>query len=162
MELGQPRRRLYPVGACLGLWGDTVDLKQQLLREEGSESCAYQDTLGFWTIGVGRLIDPKKGGGLSQDEIEYLLDNDIKKITDKVHNTLPWISKLNEPRRAVLIGMAFQMGLRGLLGFKRTLGSIEDGQYFEAAIEMLQSEWAKQTPERANRLATQMETGEWV
>lgn len=139
-----------------------MDLKQQLLREEGSESCAYQDTLGFWTIGVGRLIDPKKGGGLSQDEIEYLLDNDIKKITEKVHKFLPWVSKLNEPRQAVLIGMAFQMGVRGLLGFKRTLGSIEDGQYFEAAVEMLQSEWAKQTPERASRLATQMETGEWV
>ena len=111
---------------------------------------------------MGRLIDARKGDGLSQDEIEYLLDNDIKKITDKVHNTLPWISKLNDARRAVLIGMAFQMGVRGLLQFKRTLGSIEDGQYFEAAIEMLQSEWAKQTPERANRLAAQMETGEWV
>jgi len=138
-----------------------VDLKTQLLREEGSESCAYQDTRGFWTIGVGRLIDPKKGGGLSQDEIEYLLDNDIKKITEKVHKFLPWISKLNDARRAVLFQMAFQMGVRGLLQFKRTLGSIEDGQYFEAAVEMLQSEWAKQTPERANRLATQMETGEW-
>jgi len=138
-----------------------VDLKTQLLREEGSESCAYQDTRGFWTIGVGRLIDPKKGGGLSQDEIEYLLDNDIKKITEKVHKFLPWISKLNDARRAVLFQMAFQMGVRGLLQFKRTLGSIEDGQYFEAAVEMLQIEWAKQTPERANRLATQMETGEW-
>ena len=142
--------------------GDIVDLKQQLLREEGSESCAYQDTRGFWTIGVGRLIDARKGDGLSQDEIEYLLDNDIKKITEQVHKFLPWVSKLNEPRQAVLIGMAFQMGLRGLLGFKRTLGSIEDGQYFEAAVEMLQSEWAKQTPERAHRLATQMKTGEWV
>ena len=139
-----------------------MDLKQQLLREEGSESCAYQDTLGFWTIGVGRLIDARKGDGLSQDEIEYLLDNDIKKITEKVHKFLPWVSKLNEPRQAVLLQMTFQMGLRGVLGFKRTLGSIEDGQYFEAAIEMLQSEWAKQTPERANRLAAQMETGEWV
>ena len=139
-----------------------MDLKQQLLREEGSESCAYQDTRGFWTIGVGRLIDARKGDGLSQDEIEYLLDNDIKKITDKVHNTLPWISKLHDARRAVLIGMAFQMGLRGLLGFKRMLGSVEDGQYFEAAVEMLDSTWAKQTPERAHRLATQMKTGEWI
>jgi lysozyme len=138
-----------------------MDLKSQLLREEGSESCAYQDSLGFWTIGVGRLIDPKKGGGLSQDEIEYLLDNDIKKITEQVHKFLPWVSKLNEPRQAVLIGMAFQMGLRGLLQFKRTLGSIEDGHYSEAAAGMLDSTWAKQTPARAQRLAKQMETGEW-
>ena len=139
-----------------------MDLKEQLLREEGAEPCAYQDSLGYWTIGVGRLIDSRKGGGLSNDEIDFLLENDIKKITEQVHKFLPWVSKLNEPRQAVLLQMAFQMGLRGLLGFKRTLGSIEDGQYFEAAVEMLQSEWAKQTPERAHRLATQMETGEWV
>ena len=139
-----------------------MNLKEQLLREEGSESCAYQDTLGFWTIGVGRLIDPKKGNGLSQDEIEYLLDNDIKKITEQVHKFLPWVSELNEPRQAVLIGMAFQMGLRGLLGFKRMLSAAEDGQYFEAAAQMIESTWARQTPERAHRLATQMETGEWV
>ena len=139
-----------------------MDLKQQLLREEGAESCAYQDSLGFWTIGVGRLIDARKGGGLSNDEIDFLLENDIKVKTREVLLALPWVPRLSEPRQAVLIGMAFQMGIGGLLKFKRALGSIEDGQYFEAAIEMLQSEWAKQTPERANRLATQMETGEWV
>ena len=139
-----------------------MDLKTQLLREEGAESCAYQDSLGFWTIGVGRLIDSRKGGGLSNDEIDMLLENDIKKITEQIHKFLPWVSKLNEPRQAVMLQMAFQMGIRGLLGFKRTLGSIEDGQFAEAADEMLQSEWAKQTPERANRLAQQMETGEWT
>jgi lysozyme len=139
-----------------------VDLKSQLLREEGAESCAYQDSLGYWTIGVGRLIDSRKGGGLSSDEIDFLLENDIKKITEQIHKFLPWVSKLNEPRQAVMLQMAFQMGIRGLLGFKRTLGSIEDGQFAEAADEMLQSEWAKQTPERANRLAQQMETGEWI
>ena len=139
-----------------------MDLKSQLLREEGTESCAYQDSLGYWTIGVGRLIDARKGGGLSSDEIDFLLENDIKKITEQIHKFLPWVSKLNEPRQAVMLQMAFQMGIRGLLGFKRTLGSIEDGQFAEAADEMLQSEWAKQTPERANRLAQQMETGEWT
>jgi lysozyme len=57
--------------------------------------------------------------------------------------------------------MAFQMGTKGLLAFRRTLGSIEDGQYSEAALEMLDSTWAKQTPARAMRLATQMETDQW-
>jgi lysozyme len=138
-----------------------VDLKTQLLREEGAESCAYQDSLGFWTIGVGRLIDSRKGGGLSNDEINYLLDNDIKAKTREVLLALPWMPRLSDPRQAVLIGMAFQMGIGGLLKFKRTLGSIEDGQYGEAAVEMLDSAWAKQTPARAQRLAKQMETGEW-
>ena len=138
-----------------------MDLKSQLLREEGAESCAYQDSLGYWTIGVGRLIDSRKGGGLSNEEIDYLLDNDIKAKTREVLLALPWMPRLSEPRQAVLIGMAFQMGLKGLLQFKRTLGSVEDGHYGEAALGMLDSTWAKQTPARAMRLATQMETDQW-
>ena len=138
-----------------------MDLKSQLLREEGAESCAYQDSLGYWTIGVGRLIDSRKGGGLSSDEIDFLLENDIKTKTREVLLALPWMPRLSEPRQAVLIGMAFQMGIGGLLKFKRMLGSIEDGQYVEAAEEMVKSRWAMQTPKRAYRMAQQMETGEW-
>ena len=141
--------------------GGVMDLKQQLIREEGAESCAYQDSLGYWTIGVGRLIDSRKGGGLSNDEIEFLLENDIKRNYEAVLKALPWMEKLSDQRQAVLIEMAFQMGVSGLLQFKRTLGSIEDGQYGEAAVEMLESKWAKQTPKRAYRMALQMETGEW-
>ena len=139
-----------------------MDLKSQLLREEGAESCAYQDSLGYWTIGVGRLIDARKGGGLSNDEIDFLLENDIKTKTREVLLALPWMPRLSDPRQAVLIGMAFQMGIGGLLKFKRALGSIEDGQYAEAAVEMLESKWGNQTPERAYRMAKQMETGEWT
>ena len=139
-----------------------MDLKSQLLREEGAESCAYQDSLGYWTIGVGRLIDSRKGGGLSNDEIDFLLENDIKAKTHEVLLALPWMPRLSEPRQAVLIGMAFQMGIGGLLKFKRMLGSIEDGQYVKAAEEMIKSRWAKQTFGRAARMAKQMETGEWT
>ena len=66
-----------------------MDLKSQLLREEGAESCAYQDSLGFWTIGVGRLIDSRKGGGLSNEEIDFLLENDIKRNYEAVLAALP-------------------------------------------------------------------------
>ncbi len=138
-----------------------MTLTEQLRRDEGTESCAYQDSLGYWTIGVGRLIDARKGGGLSNDEIDYLLDNDIKAKTHEVLRALPWAARLSEPRRAVLVNMAFQMGTKGLLAFHRTLGSVEDGHYGDAAVEMLNSTWAKQTPARAMRLATQMETDQW-
>ncbi len=138
-----------------------MTLTEQLRRDEGTESCAYQDSLGYWTIGVGRLIDARKGGGLSNEEIDYLLDNDIKAKTREVLLALPWAARLSEPRRAVLVNMAFQMGTKGLLAFHRTLGSVEDGQYGDAAVEMLNSTWAKQTPARAMRLATQMETDKW-
>lgn len=138
-----------------------MNLAMQLRQEEGSVPHAYQDHLGYWTIGVGRLIDKRKGGGLSPDEVDYLLRNDIRKKTDEVYEALPWVCDLNEPRQAVLIGMAFQMGTAGLLGFKSTLANIQAGRYAQAATGMLNSLWAQQTPGRAARMARQMETGEW-
>ena len=157
----QPRRRLRFLGFGTGVGSDIVDLRQQLIRDEGSVSHAYEDSLGFTTIGVGRLIDFRRGGGLRDGEIDFLLINDIEEKTAQVLAALPWASKLSETRRAVLINMAFQLGIGGLLKFKRALGSIEDGQYKEASMEMLDSLWAQQTPERAKRLAKQMESDEW-
>lgn len=138
-----------------------MDLKQQLKRDEGVVNHAYQDSLGFTTIGCGRLIDARRGGGLSDSEVDYLLDNDIADKTAQVLAALPWAKELGEPRLGVLLNMAFQLGIGGLLKFKRALGSIEDGQYGKAAVEMLDSVWALQTRARAHRMAKQMETGEW-
>jgi lysozyme len=138
-----------------------MNLKQMLLRDEGSVPHAYQDHLGYWTIGVGRLIDKRKGGGLSPDEIDYLLQNDIRKITGQVLEALPWVSGMNEARQAVVYAMSFQMGLKGLLGFRSTLNDMRDERYPNAAEGMRRSKWATQTPERAKRMAYQMETGEW-
>lgn len=138
-----------------------MDLKQQLRDEEGEKLYAYQDHLGFWTIGVGILIDRRKKGGLRKEESEFILNNRIKLQTAEVEKALPWSKDLDEPRKAVLVGMAFQMGLDGLLGFKNTLKMIERRQYKEAGAGMLNSLWAKQTPARAKRMAKQMETGTW-
>jgi lysozyme len=139
-----------------------VNIVQQLKNEEGSVPHAYQDSLGFWTIGVGRLIDERKGGLLYPDEIDYLLKNDIKRKTDGLNDALPWFHLLDEARQAVLIQMAFQMGVKGLLAFSTTLSHVRVGRYAEAAVAMLESLWARQTPERAARLSKQMETGEWT
>ncbi len=132
-----------------------------LEEEEGRVRHAYLDSKGYWTIGVGRLIDGRLGGGLSNSEIDFLLSNDIAEKTREVLAKLPWAAGLNEPRRAVLIGMAFQMGIDGLLGFKATLRAVEDEHWSDAAEHMRQSLWAKQTPARARRMAHQMESGEW-
>ena len=138
-----------------------MDLKQQLIDEEGEVLHAYQDHLGYWTIGVGILIDKRKGGGLRKEESDFILNNRIRLKTAEVEKALPWSKDLDEPRKAVLIGMAFQMGTDGLLGFKNTLKMIERRQYKEAGEGMLNSLWAKQTPARAKRMAKQMETGTW-
>lgn len=138
-----------------------MNIVEQLRALEGVVPHAYQDHLGFWTIGVGRLIDKRKGGGLSADEIEYLLANDVRRIRAALRKDLPWIDRLNEARQAVLIGMAFQMGVEGLLEFKQTLQAVHDERWAVAAAQMLRSKWAQQTPGRAHRMARQMETGDW-
>ena len=80
-----------------------MDIEQQLKREEGEVLYAYQDHLGYWTIGVGILIDKRKGGGLRQEESDFILRNRIKLKRAEVYKALPWVEKLNEPRQAVLI-----------------------------------------------------------
>lgn len=136
-------------------------LLQQLKRDEGMVLHAYQDSLGFWTIGIGRLIDRQKGGRITEEEALYLLNNDVDRIEKEVSNALPWVKDLDEARRGVIHNMVFQLGLNGVLGFKNTLAEIQAGNYAKAAERMLQSKWARQTPNRAIRLAKQMETGQW-
>ena len=137
------------------------ELTQQLNRDEGREKFAYKDSLGYLTIGVGRLVDEKKGGGLRDDEMDYLLRNDINDRIDAITRALPWFQNLDDARKGVLLNMAFQMGTNGLLAFKNTLAEIRAGDYATASEMMLQSKWATQTPERAMRLAVQMKTGVW-
>ena len=137
-------------------------LTAQLRRDEGTRATAYKDSIGWLTIGVGRLIDSRKpGAGLRPDEIDYLLKNDIADRVAALQRALPWFAKMDQARQGVLINMAFQMGTAGLLAFRSTLAHVAAGRYNEAATQMLHSKWAEQTPARARRLAEQMKTGEW-
>lgn len=137
------------------------DSYSQLKRDEGEILHAYQDHLGFWTIGIGILIDKRKGGGLLPEESEFIFKNRLALIGKELELRLPWINRLDPARRGVLVNMAFQMGIAGFLAFKNTLAMIEAGKYQEAAKAMLQSKWATQTPARAQRLSNQMATGNW-
>lgn len=137
------------------------DSYSQLKRDEGEKLYAYQDHLGFWTIGIGTLIDKRKGGGLLPEESAFIFNNRLNLINNELGLRLPWIGRLDPARRGVLVNMAFQMGISGLLAFKNTLAMIEAGKYQDAAKAMLQSKWAGQTPARAQRLSNQMASGYW-
>jgi lysozyme len=133
-------------------------LRLQLLRHEGVKRSAYQDHLGYWTIGVGRLIDERKGGGLSMAEIEYLLDNDINRVIHDLETSLPgslWFT-LSGKQKQALANMAFQLGLGGLMKFKKMLAALERGDLEKAEEEALNSRWAEQTPNRAREVAAML------
>lgn len=140
-----------------------MDMKKmvaELRRDEGVMPSAYQDSLGWWTIGVGRLIDKRKGGKLSDDEIDYLLNNDIAKFSKLLDINIPWWRSLDDVRQRVLLNMAFNLGINGLLGFKNTLTYVKSGDYTKAASNMLLSKWATQVKGRATRLSEMMRTGQ--
>lgn len=135
-------------------------LKAQLIRHEGCVLHAYQDTEEFWTIGVGRLIDQKRGGGITQEEAAYLLENDIKKA-EVLASAYDWYPMLDEVRQAVVIDMMFNLGPGRFAGFKKMIAAIEAKDWKEAAEQMLDSKWAVQVGNRALRLAEMMRSGVW-
>lgn len=142
-------------------------LTAQLKRDEGEvkengRHVVYFDHLGYATIGYGRLVDRKRGGGISDEEAEQLLANDIETVRRALSIWLEWFGKLNEARQAALLNMAFQLGINGLLNFKKSLHLMALEMYADAADEFLRSRWAEQTPSRAKRVTEQIRTGRWV
>lgn len=138
------------------------NLLKQIKEEEGLVLHAYKDHLGYLTIGYGRLIDKNKGGGITKEEAEYLLKNDIERFINEIKKNISFFNDLNDARQAVIINMAFQMGISGLLGFKNTLKFIENKEFDKAADNMMLSKWATQTNNRAKRLSEQMRSGNFV
>lgn len=140
---------------------DEASMMRRLIADEGEVLHAYQDHLSYWTIGVGRLIDPRRGGGISPDESRYLLRNDIYAKTAECDRRFPWFVALDDARQGVIVSMAFQLGTNGVANFKKMIAAIEDRDYLEAAKQMRESSWYVQTPERCARMAEIMRSGEW-
>ena len=134
-------------------------LKNMLVKHEGTVLHAYQDGEGYWTIGVGRLIDKDKGGGITKEEAMFLLDNDIKNVEKDLDANIPWWRTMNETRQLVIADMCFNLGITKLLDFKNTLSAMRDGRYGDASTHMLDSKWAKQVGRRAQHLAGMMRDG---
>jgi lysozyme len=131
-------------------------LAQELDRDEGRETLPYVDTVGKITIGVGRNLTDR---GLSPDEIDYLLQNDIDLVVREMAQAFPWAARMTPARQRVLANMLFNLGLVRLRGFRNTLAAMERGDYRAAAAGMLASKWARQVGARATRLARMMERG---
>lgn len=142
-----------------------MDARTQIELFEDRAYEAYPDPLTGgepFTIGVGHT-GPEVHQGLrwTDAEIDAAFAIDLAEADLLCRTNFEWYGLLNEPRQAVLLGMAFQMGNR-LLGFHDTLANVRDEHWANAAEHMRQSRWAAQTPRRALRLAAQMETGQWA
>lgn len=145
----------------------TAALVPMLRAEEGLRLTCYDDAtgkpivpgskvVGHPTVGIGRALDTN---GITSVEADYLLGNDVAKVAAALDANIPWWRGLTVTRQAALAGMAFQMGVAGLMAFKTTLAMVQAGNYSGAARGMLASKWATQTPGRAARMAQMMEAG---
>lgn len=136
---------------------DKQRLFKQLRMHEGVEKFPYKCTAGYLTIGVGRNIEER---GLLDDEIDFLLDNDIEVVLNEVSVTFDWFFNLTEVRQRVVADMIFNLGLPRFKQFKNMIAALEEGDWSEAANQMMDSKWAKQVGARAERLRDMMETDE--
>jgi len=138
-----------------------TNIYDALLRDEGFRSSAFQDSLGFWTIGSGICIDQRKSCGITAEENRYLLTNRLTPIQAQISEQFPWTDVLDPVRLAVLWNMGYNLGFNGLAQFRNFLGALQQGLYSDAAQELLNSEWATQVGARAQRLALQISSGSW-
>ena len=134
-----------------------TELINQIKQDKGLRLFPYRCPAGKLTIGFGRNLEDR---GISGLEAEALLQADIVTVKHALEKRLGEVYKtLDASRQSVLIQMGFQLGIEGMLAFKKMIQALKAKDYETASAEMLDSKWAKQTPGRAKRLAGQMEMG---
>ena len=131
-----------------------------LKLHEGVRSHVYMCSAGYETIAVGRNIS-ESGLGLSDDEIDYLLQNDIDRCVAELSREYPWFEKLDDVRRDAIIDIFFNLGATRFRGFRKALGYMEVQDYILAAHEFRDSIWAEQVKGRADTLTDMIETGSY-
>lgn len=129
-------------------------LMRTLEQDEGYRKFPYRCTAGKLSIAIGRNIEDK---GIRYSEARFMLRNDIAESVDDLRKLLNNFDSLPERIQDVLINMRFQLGPGGLRGFKKMLGAARTWDFARMAIEMKDSAWYKQTPNRAERLIEEVE-----
>ncbi len=144
---------------------------ERLAMHEGVRLRPYFCTKGKQTIGVGRNLDdnpitPEEEKvigdwrhGITKEAAFFLLRHDINRVVAECEKYIPFWKKLDDERQYALMDMAFNMGIKRLLGFKKMMAFLGVGNYRQAAVECLASQYAKEVGRRAQRIAKTIETG---
>ena len=132
-----------------------------LKRHEGVESHAYKCSENKITIGVGRNVDKSGGLGLSDDEVDYLLQNDIDRVSGELDSEYEWFAGLDDVRQDAMIDISFNLGQTRLRAFKNALAAMAKGDWRAAADEFMDSRWSGQVGNRAKELTEMIRTGQY-
>ena len=127
----------------------------KVAAEEGFREMMYDCPAGYKTIGFGMNLEatamPKYIAKLWLKALIMEIEGDLSKYE--------WFTTMNDTRRTVLVDMVYQMGLSGVMKFKNMIKALEARNYNLAAVEMMDSNYAKQTPERAIRNSEALHRG---
>jgi len=136
-------------------------IKNRIKKHEGFRNKVYKDTLNKRTIGYGHLCVEdwwEDGKEYTEAELERVFDKDFETAKNSASNLYKDCS-IEDEAKGIIIEMVFQLGPTGVSKFKKMWVALKNNppSYKEAAVQMLDSRWAKQTKNRAESLAKQME-----
>jgi lysozyme len=121
----------------------------QILLDEGFREKPYRCTEDYLTVGHGINLD----AGITEEESKLIVLHRLKKLDVSLQRNLDWYKTAPSELQNVLCSMGYQLGVSGLLKFKKALAAMEAKDYETAAAELLDSRWSRQTSLRAHRLA---------
>ena len=130
-----------------------MSLIESIKKHEGYVGVVYKDSLGIDTIGYGFAI---KDLELDADICDIILERKLKALNDMVKIKFSWYIYMPQEIKDVVMEMCYQLGVTGVSKFKKTLAHLQNKRWEEASVEMLDSLWAKQTPNRAKELSNRV------
>ena len=134
-------------------------LIEQLKIHEGMKLKPYLCTSKKLTIGIGRNLDDV---GISKEEAEMLLKNDIYEATNQLLNAFPFMATFSDVRISAMINFTFNVGIGTVRKFSNTIEYLKNEDWDAAADEMMDSKWAEQVGDRAIQITEQIRTGKWL
>jgi|TARA_Y100001973_G_C5136462_1_gene300598 lysozyme len=126
------------------------DLLEKIKHHEGFVEHVYDDSLGIPTIGYGFAI---KDLVLDEDIAEEILIRKLEKLKRNANARFKWLEDMPQEVQEVVLNMCYQLGVTGVSKFRKAISAMQEGEWSEAADEMLDSLWARQTPNRAKELS---------
>lgn len=157
-----------------------MNITDMIIYDEGEKLTIYKDTEGYWTIGVGHLLTKSSSkdeairqldklvgtghyGYINKQESRKILEIDINQTIKQIGRTelINVYTSLDIIRRTALVNMCFQLGVQGVLQFKKMIQHLNAREYEKAADEALNSKWARQTPNRAKRVTDVIRYGDY-
>ena len=130
-----------------------MSLIDSIKQHEGYVGVVYKDSLGIDTIGYGFAI---KDLELDADVCDIILERKVKALNDMIMIKFNWYRYMPQEIKDIVTEMCYQLGVGGFSKFKKTISYLQNKQFNDASVEMLDSLWAKQTPNRAKELSNRV------